>query len=188
MNGKTGRKKWQLKGTYFSPAIASNETIYFGSNDNKLHAVNARTGTRKWEFETEDWLTSSPAIGANGTVYFGSWDGVFYAVHGSAGPADSAWPMFGQNAQRTGREVAAAQASRADPSLNLHVSRVLLDQGQITIQAVSKPSNIFEMVELEFSNDLIHWRTQNFQLPINLPLNFPLTQDAQFMRVKRIKD
>ena len=188
LNGKTGRKKWQLKGTYFSPAIASNETIYFGSNVNKLHAVNARTGVRKWEFETEGWLTSSPAIGANGTVYFGSWDGAFYAVHGSAGPADSAWPMFGQNAERTGREVTAPRVSIADPELNLHISRVLSDQGQITIQAVGKPSNILGMVELEFSNDLIHWRTQNFQLPINLPLNFPLTQDAQFMRVKRIKD
>ena len=188
LNGETGRKKWQLKGTYFSPAIASNETIYFGSNNNKLHAVNTRTGVRKWEFETEDWLTSSPAIGPNGTVYFGSWDGFFYAVHGSAGPANSAWPMFAQNAQRTGRAVDAARAPRADPDLNLHVSRVLSEQGQITIQAVGKPGNSLEMVELELSNDLIHWQTQNFQLPINLPLNIPLTHDAQFMRAKRIRD
>ena len=188
LNGKTGRKKWQLKGTYFSPAIASNETIYFGSNDNKLHAVNTRTGVRKWKFETEDWLTSSPAIGANGTVYFGSWDGGFYAVYGSAGPADSAWPMFAQNAQRTAREADPARTSRVDPDLNLHVSRVLLEQGQITIQAVAKPGDSIEMVELEFSSDLTHWRTQNFHFPINLPLNIPLTQDAQFMRVKRIGD
>ena len=188
LNGKTGRKKWQLKGTYFSPAIASNETIYFGSNDNKLHAVNTRTGVRKWKFETEDWLTSSPAIGANGTVYFGSWDGGFYAVYGSAGPADSAWPMFAQNAQRTAREADPARTSRVDPDLNLHVSRVLLEQGQITIQAVAKPGDSIEMVELEFSSDLTHWQTQNFHFPINLPLNIPLTQDAQFMRVKRIGD
>ncbi len=188
LNGETGRKKWQLKGTYFSPAIASNETIYFGSNNNKLHAVNTRTGVRKWGFETEDWLTSSPAIGANGIVYFGSWDGFFYAVHGSAGPADSAWPMFAQNAQRTGREADEARVSRVDPDLNLHVSRVLSEQGQITIQAVAQPRNSLEMVEIEFSNDLIHWRTQNFQLPVNLPLNISLSHDAQFMRAKRTRD
>lgn len=188
LNGETGRKKWQLKGTYFSPAIASNDTIYFGSNDNKLHAVNTRTGVRKWEFETEDWLTSSPAIGANGTVYFGSWDGRFYAVHGSAGPAVSSWPMLAQNAQRTARPVEASRVVKTDPDLNLQVLRVLSDQGQITIQAIGKPRNSLEMVELEFSNDLIHWQTQNFQLPINLPLSFPLSQDAQFMRAKRIND
>ena len=187
LNGKTGRKKWELKGTYFSPAIASNETIYFGSNDNKLHAVNTRTGVKKWEFETEGWVTSSPAIGADGTVYFGSWDGIFYAVHGSAGPADSAWPMFGKNAQRTGRLVDVPRRLD-DPDLKLLVSRVLSVQGQITIQAVGELRNPLEMVELEFSDDLIHWQTQSFQLPINLPLNFPLTQDVQFMRAKRINE
>ena len=187
LNGKTGRKKWELKGTYFSPAIASNETIYFGSTDNKLHAVNARTGVKKWEFETEDWVTSSPAIGADGTVYFGSWDGIFYAVHGSAGPADSAWPMFGKNAQRTGRLVDVPRRLD-DPDLKLLVSRVLSVQGQITIQAVGELRNPLETVELEFSDDLIHWQTQSFQLPINLPLNFPLTQDMQFIRAKRINE
>ena len=149
--------------------------------------MNARTGVKKWEFETEGWVTSSPAIGADGTVYFGSWDGIFYAVHGSAGPADSAWPMFGQNAQRTGRLVDVPRRLD-DPDLKLLVSRVLSNQEQVTIQAVGELRKPFEMVELEFSDDLIHWQTQDFQLPINLPLNFPLAQDMQFMRVKRINE
>ncbi len=45
-----------------------------------------------------------------------------------------------------------------------------------------------ETVEFELSNDLIHWETQDLQLPINLPLSFPLTQDMQFMRVRRINE
>ena len=45
-----------------------------------------------------------------------------------------------------------------------------------------------ETVELELSDDLIHWETQDLQLPINLPLSFPLTQDMQFMRVRRINE
>jgi hypothetical protein len=75
-----------------------------------------------------------------------------------------------------------------DPTLKLLVSRVLPNQDQITIQAVGKLRKPFEMVELELSYDLIHWETQDLQLPINLPLSFPLSQDMQFIRVKRIRD
>jgi len=58
----------------------------------------------------------------------------------------------------------------------------------VTIQAAGKPRFPLETVELELSYDLIHWQTQDLQLPINLPLNFPLAQDMQFIRVKRIRD
>ena len=66
-----------------SPAIATDGTIYIGSNDNKLHAINS-DGSAKWTFPTGDWVDSTPAIGADGTVYFGSWDNQLYAVN----PAD----------------------------------------------------------------------------------------------------
>ena len=61
-------------------------------------------GTVLWEFETGDSVGSSPAIGPDGTVYVGSHDKNLYAIKtDSKGPAESPWPMFGQNAQRTGR-------------------------------------------------------------------------------------
>ena len=61
-------------GTIFSsPTIATDGTVYIGSNDNKLHALNS-DGSAKWTFTTGDWVDSTPAIGADGTVYFGSWD------------------------------------------------------------------------------------------------------------------
>ena len=57
-----------------------------------------------WEFKTGDDVNSSPAIGPDGTVYVGSWDKKLYAIKtDSKGPAKSPWPMFGQNAQHTGR-------------------------------------------------------------------------------------
>ena len=86
-----------------SPAIGSDGTIYVGSEDNNLYAINP-DGTKKWAFDTGDDVNSSPAIGRDGTIYFGSLDGNLYAIKSSSiGPADSPWPMFGQNAQRTGR-------------------------------------------------------------------------------------
>ena len=61
-------------------------------------------GTKLWDFETGGWVTSSPAIGSDGTVYVGSEDKKLYVIETeSKGPAKSPWPMFGQNAQRTGR-------------------------------------------------------------------------------------
>ena len=61
-------------------------------------------GTKLWDFETGGWVTSSPAIGSDRTVYVGSEDKKLYAIETeSKGPAKSPWPMFGQNAQRTGR-------------------------------------------------------------------------------------
>ena len=63
-----------------------------------------KTGTVLWEFETGRNVRSSPAIGPDGTVYVGSYDKKLYAIKtDSKGPAKSPWPMFGQNAQRTGR-------------------------------------------------------------------------------------
>ena len=64
----------------------------------------ATAGIKLWEFETGGDVDSSPAIGSDGTVYVGSWDKKLYAIKtDSKGPAKSPWPMFRQNAQRTGR-------------------------------------------------------------------------------------
>ena len=61
-------------------------------------------GAKLWEFETGEQVGASPAIGSDGTVYVGSDDNKIYAIKtDSKGPAKSPWPMFGQNAQRTGR-------------------------------------------------------------------------------------
>ena len=63
-----------------------------------------KIGTPIWEFETGRNVNSSPAIGSDGTVYVGSGDGKLYAIKtDSLGLAKSPWPMFGQNARRTGR-------------------------------------------------------------------------------------
>ena len=90
-----------------SPAIGSEGTVYVGSNDKKLYAINGRSGVKLWEFETGDseyGVRSSPAIGSDGTVYVGSYDKKLYAIKTSSlGLAKSPWPMRGQNTQHTGR-------------------------------------------------------------------------------------
>ena len=110
LDGKTGAKKWEFIwrkdgfDSYVSvPAIGDDGTVYFGTEDNKLYAVDGKTGTKKWEFETGGSV-SSPVIGDDGTLYIASGDKKVYAIKtDSKGTAKSAWPMFGQNAQHTGR-------------------------------------------------------------------------------------
>ena len=63
-----------------SPVIGSDGTIYFGSWDNNLYALN-HDGTQKWNYTTDGFITTSPVIGSDGTIYFGSWDKNFYALN-----------------------------------------------------------------------------------------------------------
>ena len=102
-----GSKLWEFEtggGVDSSPAIGSDGTVYVGSYDKKLYAINGKSGVKLWEFETGGWVFSSPVIGSDGTVYVGSFDKKLYAIKtDSKGPAKSPWPMRGQNTQHTGR-------------------------------------------------------------------------------------
>lgn len=66
-----------------SPAVANN-TVYIGSGDQHVYALDAATGALKWSFATGDVVHASPAV-ANGVVYIGSWDRNLYALDASTG-------------------------------------------------------------------------------------------------------
>ena len=98
--------EWKFKtdsGVYLSPAIGKDGTIYVGSWDHYLYAINP-DGNLKWKFETGYRVKSSPAIGKDGTIYVGSGDNYLYAiVTDFGGLADSPWPMFHHDPHHTGR-------------------------------------------------------------------------------------
>lgn len=62
----------------------SQETVYFGSTDGNLYAVNAENGSLKWKFSTMGAVRSTPCL-YDGIVYFGSWDQHIYAVDQDSG-------------------------------------------------------------------------------------------------------
>jgi outer membrane protein assembly factor BamB len=66
-----------------SPAVVDG-TVYVGSYDNSLYAVDAATGNQQWQFDTDGNVRSSPAV-VNGTVYVGSDDESLYAVDAATG-------------------------------------------------------------------------------------------------------
>jgi outer membrane protein assembly factor BamB len=73
-SGSVGVLKWKyqtLGNVNSSPSIGSDGTIYVGSDDQYLHALNPN-GSLKWEFDCGGFVYSSPAIGDDGTIYVGS--------------------------------------------------------------------------------------------------------------------
>ena len=78
-----GTLKWSFqtgRAVHSSPAIGQDGTIYVGSYDDKLYAINL-DGSLKWDFQTSDDVHSSPAIGQDGTIYVGSEDDKLYAIN-----------------------------------------------------------------------------------------------------------
>jgi outer membrane protein assembly factor BamB len=73
--------KFRTGGPVFSsPAVSGDGSVFVGSDDAHLYALN-RSGGERWNFQTGRAVKSSPSIGADGTVYFGSMDHRFYGVH-----------------------------------------------------------------------------------------------------------
>ena len=102
-----GTKRWAYKSYGIiesSPAIDNGNIIYFGTKK-KVFAIN-EAGKKEWEVELAadifwpDGIKTSPAIDNDGTLFIGA--NKLYAIKtSSSGPANSAWPMLGQNSRRT---------------------------------------------------------------------------------------
>lgn len=99
VDAATGLKKWSflpddpssrrslqsaiVQWSYSSSPVLSPDgsTVYFGSQDFHLHAVDAATGSKIWNFTTGAWVASTPALSPDGSVvYVGSNDNNVYAV------------------------------------------------------------------------------------------------------------
>jgi eukaryotic-like serine/threonine-protein kinase len=69
---------------YLSSPSVWNGSVYFGSGDGNVYALDATSGSPKWKFKTGDVVHASPAI-ADGKLYVGSWDSYFYALDAMTG-------------------------------------------------------------------------------------------------------
>jgi hypothetical protein len=87
-------------------------------------------------------------MGNDGVIYVGSKDSYLYAIKTSnKRPADSPWPMFGQNAQRTGR----APSPVVD---KIQINAVSKTDSPFTISFGSKSGSTYT---IEVSHNLKQW-------------------------------
>jgi len=54
-------------------------TVYVGTNEENVYALDTSDGSEQWTFETGDAVHSSPAV-VGGTVYVGDFSGSLYAL------------------------------------------------------------------------------------------------------------
>jgi outer membrane protein assembly factor BamB len=66
-----------------SPAVVAG-TVYIGSGDQHVYALDAASGALRWSFATGDVVHASPAV-VDGVVYVGSWDRNLYALDAATG-------------------------------------------------------------------------------------------------------
>lgn len=67
-----------------SSAAWQDGTLFFGSDDGHVYAVDAASGRQRWKFRTGGPVAASPAL-AGGRVFVGSYDGRFYALDAASG-------------------------------------------------------------------------------------------------------
>lgn len=85
LDASDGTKRWEIDslGGKSAPAVVDG-TVYVGSSDHGVYAVDAETGTVQWRFETGSFVEAPPTV-VNETVYVGSVDDSVYALDASDG-------------------------------------------------------------------------------------------------------
>jgi hypothetical protein len=71
-------------------------TVYIGSDDDNLYAINANTGNDLWRFDTGSDVVSSPIVDLDGTIYVGSDSSNVYAINPAARTAGQPFPQPGE--------------------------------------------------------------------------------------------
>jgi len=147
--------KWQFHTAaqiVSSPAV-SGDTVYFGSNDHRLYAVDLRSGEKKWEFKTEGRVASSPAV-SSGLVYFLSYDSNFYALDAATGSL--AWKFKTQGERRFIAKhlhgIEPASEPVPDP-FDFYLSSPVVDDG--TVFFGSGDSNVYA---LDAASGALKWK------------------------------
>jgi len=84
--GSSPSVKWtyDADGPFWGSPVVAGGTVYIGSTDNSVYALDAETGTQEWAFQTQHRVEGTPAY-HDGTVYVGSYDKHLYAIDASDG-------------------------------------------------------------------------------------------------------
>lgn len=73
------RWRFETGGEIRSSPVVANGSVYVGSQDGQLYALDMVTGDKEWALETGGAVVSSPSV-VDEAVYIGSTDGSVYAV------------------------------------------------------------------------------------------------------------
>lgn len=72
--------EYQVNANIMSSPAVFNNIVYFGARDNKVYALNARTGNLIWSYPTAGWVDAGIAVSSS-ALYIASKDGHLYALN-----------------------------------------------------------------------------------------------------------
>jgi outer membrane protein assembly factor BamB len=75
---------YEADGPFWGSPVVADGTVFIGSTDRSLYALDAATGAEQWTFPTQHRIEATPAYD-DGTVYVGSYDKHLYAVDAASG-------------------------------------------------------------------------------------------------------
>jgi outer membrane protein assembly factor BamB len=85
LDADSGRTLWKFEaGAIESSPLLLGNTLYFGSWDRKIYALDVRTRKVRWTYETDDRVVAAPAH-SGGTIYVGTNGGRLYAINARTG-------------------------------------------------------------------------------------------------------
>lgn len=99
---------WDL---YLSSPLVHAGRVYFGSSDERVYALDARSGKPLWVYKTGGMVHSSPALSGNNIVV-GSWDGAVYALDADSG--EERWRFQ----TRTEQKISVMMGIQASPTVD----------------------------------------------------------------------
>lgn len=79
LGGILGERKYDFADYHHSSPALAGDTLFFGSGDGRVYALNATTGDALWSYATRDIVHASPVVYA-GKVFVGSFDGTLYTL------------------------------------------------------------------------------------------------------------
>jgi len=132
--------------------VGTGDTVFFGSSaDDKVYALDARTGAERWTFFTEGPIRLAPTT-ANGKVYVGSDDGCVYCL--SADDGSLLWKR------------GATETERIIPGNGRMISMwpirtgVLVDDGNLYFAAGLFPNQGAYLCALRAEDGTIQWKSR----------------------------
>lgn len=84
INDPTVKWTFNADDDFWGSPVVADGTVYTGSADTHLYAIDAETGEEEWSFQADHRIEATPAY-ADGTVYVGSYDRHIYALDAATG-------------------------------------------------------------------------------------------------------
>ncbi|HEU4627160.1 MAG TPA: PQQ-binding-like beta-propeller repeat protein [Steroidobacteraceae bacterium] len=149
--------KWKFKtgGWVVSSPTHANGTLYFGSTDHYVYAIDAKTGAQRWKAKTKGRVVSSAAV-ADNLVFIESYDGILYALDAHSGA--SRWTFKTDGERRfTAKHLHGSEPASeliADP-FDVYLSSPAIAQGVVYFG--SGDGNVYA---LDAASGALKWKFQ----------------------------